>query len=103
MDAVRDVALFALGLLLVFLVLDSALRTFVLPRGAVVRLTRMVSVAVRALFRARVRFAKTYEARDRIMALYGPLAMFALVVILIESATRWSRNWRTGEAAFETA
>src|SRR5215467_4813460 len=83
MDSMRDVALFALGLVLVFLVLDSALRTFVLPRGAVVRLTRMVSVAVRSLFRARLHFAETYEARDRIMALYGPLAMFALVVTWI--------------------
>jgi hypothetical protein len=82
-DAVGDVALFAGGLVLVFLVLDSALRTFVLPRGAVVRLTRGVSVAVRALFRARLHFAKTYEARDRVMALYGPIAMFALVVVWI--------------------
>jgi carbon starvation protein len=31
------------------------------------------------------------------------LAMFGLVVILIESAMRWSRNWRTGEAALEAA
>ena len=48
-----------------------------------VRLTRGVSVAVRAVFRARLRFAKTYEARDRVMALYGPVAMFALVVVWI--------------------
>jgi hypothetical protein len=83
MEAVRDVALFAVGLVLVCLVLDSALRTFVLPRGAVVRLTRGVSVSVRVLFRARLTFAKTYEARDRVMALYGPLAMFVLVVVWI--------------------
>jgi hypothetical protein len=83
MDSVRDVALFVAGVVLVCLVLDSALRTFVLPRGVVVRLTRIVSVAVRALFRARVRFAKTYESRDRIMALYGPIAMFVLVVTWI--------------------
>jgi hypothetical protein len=83
MDAVGDVALFAAGVVLVFLVLDSALRTFVLPRGAVVRLTRGVSVGVRGVFRARLHFAKTYEARDRIMALYGPIAMFALVVVWI--------------------
>jgi carbon starvation protein len=31
------------------------------------------------------------------------LAMFALIVILIESAMRWSRNWRTREAALEAA
>jgi hypothetical protein len=75
------VALFALGVVLVVVVLDSAVRTFVLPRGVAVRLTRIVSVAVRRVFDLRLRWARTYEARDRVMALYGPLAMFALVVL----------------------
>jgi hypothetical protein len=81
MDTVRDVVLFALGAALIVVVIDSALRTFVLPRGVVVRLTRVVSVAVRRVFDLRLRFARTYEARDRVMALYGPLAMLALVVL----------------------
>jgi hypothetical protein len=81
MDAVRDVALFVGGVALVVIVLDSALRTFVLPRGVVVRFTRAVSVLVRKLFDLRLHWAKTYEARDRAMALYGPIAMFALVIV----------------------
>jgi hypothetical protein len=75
------VVLVVAGAALVVVVLDSALRTFVLPRGVVVRLTRMVSVAVRAVFELRLRWARSYEARDRVMALYGPLAMFALVIL----------------------
>jgi hypothetical protein len=78
---VGSVLLFALGVVLVIVVLDSAVRTFVLPRGVLVRLTRVVSVAVRRVFALRLRWARTYEARDRVMALYGPLAMFALVVL----------------------
>ena len=63
------------------IVLDSALRTFVLPRGAVVRLTRLVSVVVRKVFDFPTRWAKTYEGRDRAMALYGPVSMFVLVIL----------------------
>ncbi len=81
METVGSVALFVVGAALVVIVLDSALRTFVLPRGVVVRLTRFVSVTVRKLFGLRLRWAKSYESRDRAMALYGPIAMFALVML----------------------
>lgn len=81
METVLSLALFVAGLALVVVVLDSALRTFVLPRGAFVRLTRLVSVAVRKVFDLRLHFARTYEARDRAMAVYGPIAMFALVIL----------------------
>ena len=40
---------------------------------------------------------------DALVFEFMGLAMIALVVILIESAMRWSRNWRTGEAALEAA
>ncbi len=81
METAGDIALCVVGAALVIIVLDSALRTFVLPRGAVVRLTRLVSVVVRKLFDIPTRWAKTYEGRDRAMALYGPVAMFALVIL----------------------
>ncbi len=76
-----DVARFLLGLALVIAVLDAELRTFVLPRGAVVRLNRWISVGVRRVFDLIVRFLKTYEARDRVMALYAPITLFAWVVV----------------------
>lgn len=81
MEIVGSIALFALGVLLVGVVLDSALRTFVLPRGVLVRLTRLVGVCVRSVLGLRLRFTKTYEGCDRVMALYGPLAMLTLVVV----------------------
>ncbi len=83
MNVVRDVALIVVGVILVFVVIDSAMRTFVLPRGAIVRLTRFVSVCVRKVFDLRLHFDETYEARDRTMALFGPISMFALVVLWI--------------------
>ena len=81
MDVVRDVALWIGGIALIAIVIDAAVRTFVLPRGVVVRLTRIVSVAVRRLFDVRLRFARTYERRDRAMALYSPMVLLALVTV----------------------
>jgi hypothetical protein len=78
-DVVIDVALCVLGAALVLVALDSAVRTFVLPRGAVVPYTRFVFVIFRRLFfDPRVRWAPTYEARDRVMALFAPLGLLVL-------------------------
>ena len=81
METLRDAALCVAGVALVAIVLDSALRTFVLPRGVFVRSTRFISVLVRRVFDVPTRLAKTYEGRDRAMALYGPVAMFVLVIV----------------------
>ena len=81
MKVLGDVALWIAGLALIAVVVDAAVRTFVLPRGAVVGLTRMVSVAVRKIFDLRVRFARTYEQRDRVMAMYSPIVLLALVTV----------------------
>src|SRR6476620_6658577 len=81
MEVVRDVALCVLGVVLIATVVDAALRTFVLPRASVVRLTRVISVVISRLFELLVRPAKTYEARDRVMALYAPVVLMAMVVV----------------------
>ncbi len=80
MIVARDVGLWVAGLLLIAVVVDAAVRTFVLPRGVVVRSTRMVSVAIRLVFELRVRLAKTWQTRDRVMALYAPVVLIGLVV-----------------------
>jgi hypothetical protein len=67
------------GVLVIAAVLDSALRTFVLPRGVSTPLTRAVFTSVRAGFDTVARMAKSYEGRDRVMALYAPVALFTLV------------------------
>jgi hypothetical protein len=79
--ALADVLLFSAGAVLVVVVVDAAFRSFVLPRGVVVRLTRVVVLSVRALFRLPLRFAKTYEQRDRVMALYAPLSLLVLPAV----------------------
>lgn len=81
MTRAGDVALFVVGVALVVIVLDAGLRTFVLPRGAVVRLNRAVSVLLRAGFDLVVRPTRSYRARDRVMALYAPLTLLAWVVV----------------------
>ncbi|MFN8037490.1 MAG: hypothetical protein U0V73_16340 [Acidimicrobiia bacterium] len=72
------VPLFVLGLALVAVILDSAIRTFVLPRGVAVAFTRLVFVAIRWPFLARARRARTYEAGDGVMAMYVPIALLVL-------------------------
>ncbi len=81
MAVLGDVALWVVGLVLIAVVVDAAVRTFVLPRGAVVRLTRMISVAIRKLFDLRIRFATTYEQRDRVLAMYSPMVLLGLVTV----------------------
>jgi hypothetical protein len=76
----RDVALWIAGLVLIAVVVDAAIRTFVLPRGAVVRLTRIDSVLVRSVFDLVVRSSRTYRTRDRVMALYAPVVLASMVV-----------------------
>jgi hypothetical protein len=109
MDTVVDVAWFAGGALLVLVALDSAVRTFVLPRGAVVSYSRLVFVAVRRIFDLRLRFARTYEDRDRVMAMYAPIGLLVLpatwLVLVIAGFTGMFRalgvpTWRE---AFTTA
>lgn len=68
------------GLYLVVSALRSAVRTFVLPRSARDPVTRVVFQATRFLFDLRLRWAKTYEARDRVMALFAPVATLSLVI-----------------------
>lgn len=76
-----EVALGVAGALLVVLTLDSAVRTFVLPRGVTVAYTRIVFVSTRRVFLAAMRFTRTYAGRDRVMALYAPLTLLELVFV----------------------
>ncbi|MCB9449989.1 MAG: hypothetical protein H6672_01030 [Anaerolineaceae bacterium] len=81
MAVVLHILTFIAGLLLVGYVLVSAVRSFVLPRGDNVWLTRVTFLAVLRLFWLRTRKAQTYEERDRIMALFAPLALLVLPVV----------------------
>lgn len=80
MDIAADVLFVAVGLAVTLAVFDSALRTFVLPRGASSVLARMIFVGLRRVFDLLAREGRSYEARDRVMALYGPFSLFGLVL-----------------------
>ncbi|MGB2758091.1 MAG: hypothetical protein WBD02_10585 [Acidimicrobiia bacterium] len=81
MQTLRAVLEGIIGGGLILLVLDSTIRTFLIPRGLAQPLTRLVFLAVRAVFQVPVRLAKTYEARDRRMAWYGPLGLLILPMV----------------------
>jgi hypothetical protein len=82
-DAVVNALCVLGGLVLIGAVLDSALRTFVLPRGVRTPLTRGVFRSVRMVFNVFARESRSYESRDRVMALYAPIALLGLVVVWI--------------------
>lgn len=70
-----------LGVVVVFVVVDAAIRTFVLPRGATVTFTRIISRSSRIVFDLIARPARSYEQRDRVMALYAPLTLLLFPTI----------------------
>ncbi len=72
-------AVFLLGAFLVGSTLFSAVQTFVLPRSAPDQITRIVFVVIRRLFALRMHWTRTFEQRDRVMALYAPFGLLALV------------------------
>ncbi len=75
-------AVFFLGIFIISGTLIAAIKTFILPRGVNVWLTRAVFRSIGFFFRLRVRRA-TYAERDRIMAFFPPLALFLMPMILL--------------------
>jgi hypothetical protein len=82
--AVR-VLLFVFGVVVVVATFGSAVRTVVIPRAITARLTRMVFLAMRSLFRLRARPRRSYEDRDRVMALYAPVSLLVLLLTWISA------------------
>ncbi len=85
LDIVLHVLLFLLGLVIVINVLGSAIKTFVLPRSARNWLSSVVFIAMRRLFDLRNKRARSYEDRDKVMALYAPISLLVLVPVWIAS------------------
>ena len=74
------ILVFFLGALIVFFTFISALRTFVLPRSAPDPISRAVFLTMRRIFDLRSKRARSYEVVDRIMELYTPVSLVALLV-----------------------
>lgn len=72
--------LFVAGAVIVLATFASALQTLILPRGTRDFLTRAAFRAAWLVFGPLLRVTKTYERRDRIMALYAPVSVMLVVV-----------------------
>ena len=90
-------------------VLLSAVRSMVVPRGELVLLTRWVFVPIRWVFNLAVHRAKTYEQRDRALAMYAPMSLVALpftwvtIVVAGFTAIFWGFGIDPVRSAFYTS
>jgi hypothetical protein len=75
---VSEILWCALGIMLLLLVIDSAVRTFVLPRSATPIVTRSLFIGVRSVFNLAARAMRTYDGRDSVMALFAPVGLLML-------------------------
>lgn len=76
-------AVFLGGISLVTYTVLSGIRIFVLPRPARVLVFQLVFNGFRRLFDMRARKAETYADRDRVMALYAPVSLFFIPIVLM--------------------
>jgi hypothetical protein len=80
-DLILRFLLLALGLLIIYRVMVSTIRTFVLARAARDSLTALIFQTSRALFDLNNRRAITYAQRDRNLAFYAPFTLIMLPII----------------------
>jgi hypothetical protein len=78
-----QIASVILGLFVIAFTLTSAIRSFVLPRGDNVPLTRWIFFGVNVVFGVRRHKARTYEDRDQVMALFAPTALLITPIIWV--------------------
>ena len=81
LETAAAVGVFALGAIIVGSTVLSAIMTLVVPRALPVLITRWVFVTLRALFNLWAKRAKSFEERDRAMALYGPISVVSLAAV----------------------
>ena len=88
-----------LGIVIVCAAIMSALRTFVVPRGIFDTITGVVFRLSRLLFNFRLRFAKSYVAKDHIMAYFAPSTLVVLPMVWLSLVTIGFAfiYWGTGE------
>jgi hypothetical protein len=80
---VLRILLFLLGAALAAFTIRSIVRTFLVPRALQAHLSRAVFVEVRRVFRLRANDRQDYATRDRVMALYAPVALLTLLVVWV--------------------
>jgi hypothetical protein len=84
LDVVIKGLAFTVGSFMVGVTVLSAIRSFVLPRNESVLLNNWVFQGIRRIFTALASLGKTYEQRDKVMALYAPVGLVALPIAWLE-------------------
>lgn len=99
------VIVFLLGATVVLFTLFSAIKTVVLPRSAPDRLALAVFRSLRFLFGLRLRAARTYTEKDRVMAFFGPVGVLTLlpVWLALVSAGYTGIFWAIGQISWKEA
>lgn len=101
--------IFTLGLLLNFITLVSAIRTFVLPRSAWDVVTAVVFRTERRLFDFALRWTDDYFIKDRIMAFFAPVGLLLLLptwltlVLIGYTGMFWASGIESWEEAFRVS
>ena len=80
---VLRVLLFIAGAALVVFTIRSMVRTFLVPRALQAHLSRAVFVEVRRVFRLFASDRHDYSRRDRVMAVYAPIALLVLLFVWV--------------------
>ncbi len=75
------VLVFALGATIVLWTLRSIIRTFVLPRNIRAKIAWTLFRVLRLVFHVLMRFTRTYEQRDALLAMYAPVSLLMLPLI----------------------
>jgi len=103
------VLVFIAGAFVVLATIGSAVRTVVLPRAVPSHITRRVFRFMRGIFYIRAGRRASYERNDRILALYGPVSLLALLLtwllLLLGGyvAMFWADGVRPLRIAFDTS
>ena len=79
-EIIARLALLIAGVWIVARTLVSAIRTFVLARSARDRLAAVFFLTWRRFFNIRAERTRTYEERDRVMAMFAPMSLISLPV-----------------------
>lgn len=97
------------GTLVVGWTLASAVKSVVVPRGVIPSITRVHFVSIRKLFNIFAGPSRPYETRDRVLALYAPLALvtlpavWAVLVLVGFTAIFWGAGVQPLTEAFATS
>lgn len=95
------------GSILTLGVVRSAIRTVILPRGVSDEVSRAVFLVVRVVLLARTGWSAPFARRDRLGALYAPLALLGLLATWLlalvgaYTALFWGLGERSLRASFE--